>query len=67
VDAAGRRAAVTIVWPAAAIVLVEFASEGPRIVRRIMLPPGTIPGSARFTGDGILVAARGQGVLVLAR
>ena len=70
VDAAGRVAAVTVGGSAPLVAFVDFDAPGASRVRRVALPPGTNPaGIALSTPNAsvALVAARGQGVLVVHR
>lgn len=66
VDANGDIAAVAVAGSTAAVVLVEVA-DAPRIVKRLALPPGTIPLGVALTSHDVIVAARARGVLVLPR
>lgn len=66
VDASGDTAAVVVAGRNTAIVLVQVRAT-PRVVKRIALPPGTIPQAVALTSHSVIVAAREQGVLVLPR
>lgn len=66
VDALGQVAAVSVAGRRPAIVLVALA-PAPRIVRRIILPPGTHPGSVALTPERIMVAAADRGILFFDR
>lgn len=66
VDVLDGTAAVAVAGRSAAVVLVDFTAE-PRSVKRIALPPGTIPSGVALTSRSVIVAARHQGVLALQR
>lgn len=67
VDALGPTAAVSVSGGHPAIVLVDFGGAAPRIVRRLKLPPGTLPASVALIPERVMVAAGRQGVLVFDR
>ena len=66
VDVRGDTAAVAVTGDSAAVVLIDFSS-GPRVSKRLALPPGTIPGGVALTSRSVIVAARGRGILALHR
>lgn len=66
VDVRGNTAAVVLAGRHPAVVL--FEAGGPRnILKRIALPPGTIPLGVALSSRTVIVAARSRGVLVLPR
>lgn len=66
VDTQGRVAAVTVGGREPAVAFVDFTRTPPR-VRRVTLPAGTKPVGIALSTRNALVAARGQGVLVVQR
>jgi hypothetical protein len=67
VDALRDTAAVAVAGARdeGAIVLVDLTAE-PRVIKRIALPPGTIPSGVALTSRSVIISAR-QGVLALQR
>ena len=66
VDVRGDTAAVAVAGNDGAIVLLTLRSE-PHVLKRIALPPGTIPSGVALTSRSVIVAARRQGVLAFKR
>jgi hypothetical protein len=67
VDSYGSSAAVAVTAPNASLVILGFDSRGSRVVRRISLPPGTLPTGVALTAAIVSVTARDRGVLVFSR
>lgn len=67
VDTDGSSAAVAVAAPNPSLVILDFAESGARIVRRISLPPGTLPTGVALTAAIVSVTARDRGVLVFPR
>ncbi len=67
VDSYGTAAAVAVTAPNPSLVFLDFAAGDARIVRRISLPPGTLPTGVALTAAIVSVTARDRGVLVFPR
>jgi hypothetical protein len=67
VDARDGVVGVAVGGRAPAVALVERVSGSLRVVRRVTLPPGTKPTAVALSRRSVLVAARGQGTLVVKR
>lgn len=60
-------AAVAVGGDAPLVLLLAFEADSVRVLRRISLPPGTIPGGIALGASSVAIAARSQGVLVFMR
>jgi hypothetical protein len=67
VDALGREAAVSFAGATSGLAVIDFGASEPRVVRRVTFARGTKPAGVALSTRTVMVAARGQGVLVVQR
>jgi len=63
----GSSAAVAVTAPNPSLVILDFAGGAARVVKRISLPPGTLPAAVALTATIVSVTARARGVLLFPR
>jgi hypothetical protein len=67
VDTDGSTVVVAVSGRSPALAVLDLSSSNPRVVKRISLPPGTLPLGVSLLPSKVAVAARDRGILIFDR